>query len=76
MSTHHVSNAGRPSGTRPSFFLHLHPPSIPSREARFRYTFGLGGLAVFLFLSLIVTGALELSTTSPAPRKPTPPSRL
>lgn len=60
MSTHHVSNAGRPSGTRPSFFLHLHPPSIPSREARFRYTFGLGGLAVFLFLSLIVTGALAL----------------
>lgn len=45
---------------RPSFFLHLHPPTIPWREARFRYTFGLGGLAVFLFLSLILTGALEL----------------
>jgi quinol-cytochrome oxidoreductase complex cytochrome b subunit len=45
---------------RPSFLLHLHPPTIPWREARFGYTFGLGGLAVFLFLSLIVTGALEL----------------
>jgi quinol-cytochrome oxidoreductase complex cytochrome b subunit len=59
-------NAGPNSGSsgtkspRPSFFLHLHPASIPWREARFRYTFGLGGLAVFLFLSLILTGALEL----------------
>jgi quinol-cytochrome oxidoreductase complex cytochrome b subunit len=54
------SEGPRPKGIRPSFFLHLHPPTIPWREARFRYTFGLGGLAVFLFLSLVLTGALEL----------------
>jgi len=41
---------------RPSFFEHLHPPTIPAREARFRYTFGLGGMSLLLFLSLIVTG--------------------
>lgn len=41
---------------RPNFFEHLHPPAIPAREARFGYTFGLGGISLLLFLSLIVTG--------------------
>ena len=60
MSANPGSNTRKSGGARPSFFLHLHPPTIPLREARFRYTFGLGGLAVYLFLSLILTGALEL----------------
>lgn len=42
--------------TRPGFFEHLHPPTIPVREARWRYTFGLGGMALFLFLVLAATG--------------------
>jgi len=41
---------------RPNFFEHLHPPTIPAREARFRYTFGLGGMSLLLFLVLVVTG--------------------
>ncbi len=45
---------------RPSFFHHLHPPTIPAPQARYRYTLGAGGLAVFLTLVLILTGALEL----------------
>ncbi len=45
---------------RPSFFHHLHPPHIPDREARWRYTFGLGGTAVYLFVILALTGALEV----------------
>ncbi len=45
---------------RPSFFEHLHPPTLPAREARFRYTFGLGGTAVLLFVVLSLTGILEL----------------
>lgn len=45
---------------RPSFFHHLHPPHIPAREARFRYTFGLGGTTVYLFVVLALTGALEV----------------
>jgi quinol-cytochrome oxidoreductase complex cytochrome b subunit len=45
---------------RSTFFHHLHPPTIPRRESRFRYTFGLGGAAVFLFVVLLVTGVLEM----------------
>lgn len=51
---------------RPSFFHHLHPPTIPAREARFGYTFGLGGLSAFLFLALCLTGALELFYYEPS----------
>lgn len=42
--------------SRPNFFEHLHPPTIPAREARFTYTFGLGGMSLLLFLVLAVTG--------------------
>jgi quinol-cytochrome oxidoreductase complex cytochrome b subunit len=44
---------------RPSFFHHLHPPTIPTPQARWRYTLGAGGMALFLLLVLIATGALE-----------------
>ncbi len=43
---------------RPSFFDHLHPPSIPAPQARWRYTLGAGGLAVFLVLVVSFTGIL------------------
>jgi len=52
---------------RPSFFHHLHPPTIPARQARFRYTLAAGGLAVFLMLILLVTGALEMFYYIPTP---------
>jgi quinol-cytochrome oxidoreductase complex cytochrome b subunit len=52
---------------RPSFFYHLHPPSIPAREVRFRYTFGLGGISLLLFIALIVTGVLEMFVYVPTP---------
>jgi quinol-cytochrome oxidoreductase complex cytochrome b subunit len=52
---------------RPSFFHHLHPPSIPSLQARFRYTLGAGGLAVFLVLILGITGILEVFYYIPTP---------
>ena len=45
---------------RSTFFHHLHPPTIPRLQARFRYTFGLGGAAVFLFSVLVITGLLEM----------------
>ena len=51
---------------RPSFFAHLHPPTIPAREARFRHTFGLGGLALLLCGVLGLTGALELFYYEPS----------
>lgn len=52
---------------RPSFFHHLHPPTIPAPQARFRYTLGAGGLSVFLVLVLIVTGILEMFYYIPTP---------
>jgi quinol-cytochrome oxidoreductase complex cytochrome b subunit len=54
---------------RPSFFHHLHPPSIPALQARFRYTLGAGGLAVFLALLLGITGILEVFYYIPTPEQ-------
>jgi quinol-cytochrome oxidoreductase complex cytochrome b subunit len=52
---------------RPSFIHHLHPPTIPARQALLRYTLAAGGLAVFLFLVLLVTGLLEMFYYIPTP---------
>lgn len=52
---------------RPNFVHHLHPPSIPALQSRFRYTLGAGGLAVFFSLVLLVTGLLEMYFYIPAP---------
>ena len=48
------------NGKRPNFILHLHPPTIPAVQSRYRYTLGAGGLAVFLCVILLVTGLLEM----------------
>jgi quinol-cytochrome oxidoreductase complex cytochrome b subunit len=53
---------------RPNFFYHLHPPTIPAREARFGYTFGLGGISLLLFMVLGVTGVLEMFLYVPTPQ--------
>jgi quinol-cytochrome oxidoreductase complex cytochrome b subunit len=45
---------------KPNFIHHLHPPTIPVLQSRFRYTLGAGGLSVFLCLVLFVTGLLEM----------------
>ncbi|MCL4530482.1 MAG: cytochrome b N-terminal domain-containing protein [Chloroflexi bacterium] len=52
---------------RPSFFHHLHPPTIPAKQSRWRYTLGAGGTAVFLMLVLGATGILELFYYVPTP---------
>jgi quinol-cytochrome oxidoreductase complex cytochrome b subunit len=52
---------------RPSFFHHLHPPTIPAPQARFRYTLAAGGMAVFLMLVLLLTGILETFYYIPTP---------
>ncbi len=53
------SQLNPPSG-KPNFFHHLHPPTIPTVQSRFRYTLGAGGAAVFLSLILLLTGLLEM----------------
>ena len=54
---------------RPSFFHHLHPPTIPAAQARWRYTLGAGGTAIFLMLILGVTGILEMFYYIPNPEE-------
>jgi quinol-cytochrome oxidoreductase complex cytochrome b subunit len=53
---------------RPSFFHHLHPPTIPTQQARWRYTLGAGGLSVFLTLILLATGVLLMFYYVPTPQ--------
>ena len=55
------------SQRRPNFFYHLHPPTIPTREVRIGYTFGLGGISLLLFLVLGITGVIEMFIYVPAP---------
>ncbi|MFH2040871.1 MAG: cytochrome B6, partial [Chloroflexota bacterium] len=45
---------------RPNFFQHIHPPTIPAAQTRWRYTLGAGGTAIFLMLVLAISGALEM----------------
>ena len=52
---------------KPSFFHHLHPPTIPAAQARLRYTLGAGGLAIFLALVAGFTGMLEMFYYVPTP---------
>lgn len=52
---------------KPNFFHHLHPPTIPAEQSRFRYTLGAGGTAVFLSFILLVTGLLEMYYYVPTP---------
>jgi quinol-cytochrome oxidoreductase complex cytochrome b subunit/mono/diheme cytochrome c family protein len=52
---------------RPNFFHHLHPPSIPYEQSRFLYTWGMGGLSIFLSLILLITGLLEMYYYVPTP---------
>ncbi len=52
---------------RPNFFYHLHPPTIPAREVRPFYTFGLGGISLLLFIVLGITGVIEMFIYMPTP---------
>ncbi len=57
------------ASAKPSFYHHLHPPSIPAKQARFRYTLGAGGLAIFLSAILLITGLLEMFFYIPSPEQ-------
>ena len=66
-----ASPAPPPARSRPNFLHHLHPPTIPAAQARWRYTLGTGGLALFITLILIVTGILEMFYYIPQPDRAT-----
>jgi quinol-cytochrome oxidoreductase complex cytochrome b subunit len=54
---------------RPSFFHHLHPPTIPAPQSRWRHTLAAGGTAIFLMLVLGATGILEMFYYIPNPQE-------
>jgi quinol-cytochrome oxidoreductase complex cytochrome b subunit len=66
-----IRTAPAPARSRPNFLYHLHPPTIPAAQARWRYTLGTGGLAIFLSLVLLVTGILEMYYYIPQPDQAT-----
>ncbi len=49
--------------------LHLHPRAVPAEALAFPRTFGLGGIAVVLFVLLAVTGSLLLFGYEPSPER-------
>jgi len=60
-----VFRHGRPDSDRnrvlvmlSNVFLHLHPVRIRKSGVKLRYTWSMGGLSFFLFLSLTLTGLL------------------
>ena len=52
---------------RPNFFHHLHPPTIPAAQSRWRYTLGAGGTGVFLLAVVGASGILEMFYYVPTP---------
>jgi len=50
-----------------SIIYALHPASIPASGARFTYTFGIGGIALFSFLLTLLTGAAISFYYDPTP---------
>ncbi|MEW6112758.1 MAG: cytochrome b N-terminal domain-containing protein [Thermodesulfobacteriota bacterium] len=45
-------------GSFASFLVHLHPRAVPEPAAKIRFTYCLGGLALWMFVLEIVTGLL------------------
>jgi len=52
------SDYGRSSTSFTNFFLHIHPVKVHRHSLKATYTWGLGLMASFLFLILVVTGIL------------------
>lgn len=46
------------TGSTSSFIWHLHPRTLPESTLRFNHTFGLGGMALLLFVVQIFSGVL------------------
>jgi len=53
-----TSDYGRSSTSFTNFFLHIHPVKVHRHSLKATYTWGLGLMATFLFLILVVTGIL------------------
>ncbi len=60
------SNLERAQAAISSFFLHFQPAKVHRRTLKFRTTFGLGLISLYLFLILTVTGVLLMFYYVPA----------
>ena len=58
---------GRMKLVMDSLVLHLHPAKVARPALKLTYTFGLGGLLILLFLTLVSTGVLLLFAYTPSP---------
>lgn len=72
---HDMTGSNRPAAAAPvakkpsgfaNLLLHLHPKMVPEEALALERTFGLGGMALVLFLVLIATGALLLFSYEPS----------
>jgi len=52
-----------------NFVFHLHPPKVPKASIQFNRTFGLGGMAVLLFLIQVLSGLMLRFVYIPLPEK-------
>lgn len=52
-----------------SLLLHTRPELVSARAIRFTHTFGLGGMALVLFLMLVATGLLMIFVYEPSPER-------
>lgn len=52
-----------------SLILHARPIRVPRRVLRFTHTFGLGGMALVLFMMLVGTGLLMIFIYEPSPER-------
>ena len=52
-----------------SLILHTRPAYVPVKALRFTHTFGLGGMALVLFMLLISTGLLMIFVYEPSPER-------
>ncbi|HEX6971088.1 MAG TPA: cytochrome b N-terminal domain-containing protein, partial [Limnochordia bacterium] len=51
-----------------SLALHLHPVRVPERATRVSYTWGLGGLTIYMFVILTITGVFLMFYYIPSTR--------
>lgn len=49
-------------------FMHLHPVKLPRGACEFRFTWGMGGISLYLFLLLALTGVLLMFYYTPSAR--------
>ena len=68
-SQHKIKSDQRSSVKPRSFIYHLHPPKVQEASIRFKRTFGLGGMALLLFLVQAFTGILLRFEYVPVPEK-------